>query len=116
MSKGFRRSAVGMMMVAGGLAAAVPALAAASAPTASGPGASAGIVQCDGKPQKDQRGAIVCNGRARKAARGAVVCNGRPQSRAHGIVVCNGKPQGIVVQSVKPAKAVAGAAPKTAPK
>ncbi len=106
MSKESRKSAVGMMVVASGLAAAVPALGANGSP---------GQLQCNGRPHKTNRGIIVCDGRAHKVTRGIIVCNGKPQRQVRSIVVCNGKPQ---ESSVRPAKRVASArktVSKTAP-
>jgi len=79
MSSKRRKSAVRMMMVAGGLVAAVPALGAGGEPAA---------LLCNGKPQTpSQNGAITCNGKPQntkrigKTKRG-FFCNMAPKTNA----------------------------------
>ena len=99
MTRRSRTSAAGLMMIAGGLAAAV-SVASADPKT--------GIVQCNGKPKKGTQGIVVCNGKPQSQAHGIVVCNGKPQiqPQTRGIIVCNGKPQGALMQRRKRSNSV----------
>ena len=91
MDNGKRKSAVGMMLVAGGLAAAVPAVSDATPVPAHHP--TAGIVQCNGKPQ----GIIVCNGKPQDPnAKTAIQDNSKPPagtSIQHKGFYCNMTPK-----------------------
>jgi hypothetical protein len=79
-----RASAIRMMMVAGGLVAAVPALGASDEP---------GALVCNGKPQRGARTGLLCDGKPQNGARTGLLCNGKPQKGAHAGLVCNSKPQ-----------------------
>ena len=88
MATGNRKSAMRMMLLAGGLAAAVPLDSAAAADPAPGAGSGPqkdthGIIQCNGKPQNDSRGTITCNGKPKRTARptnGGFYCNMAPKT------------------------------------
>ena len=93
-----------MMMVVGGLVAAVPALGASDEP---------GALVCNGKPQKGARAGLLCDGKNRSAARAGLVCNAKPQNGARAGLLCNGKPQNTTALHGKNAGFFCNMAPKT---
>ena len=96
MATGNRKSAMRMMLLAGGLAAAVPLASIAAADPAPGPGSG---------PQKDNHDIVRCNGKPRNDARGSITCNGKPKRTArpkNGGFYCNMAPKTDPKKTAKP--------------